>query len=50
VKEAPSSVDATKYGPDGYVAWVTASEEPDGKAQSGLRRALVTWFGAAQPG
>jgi 2-polyprenyl-6-methoxyphenol hydroxylase-like FAD-dependent oxidoreductase len=46
----PPAADMLLIRPDGYVAWVTASEEPDGEAQSGLRRALVTWFGVARPG
>ena len=46
----PPSADMLLMRPDGYVTWVIASEEPDGEAQSGLRRALVTWFGAAYPG
>jgi aromatic ring hydroxylase-like protein len=43
------SADMLLIRPDGYVAWVAASKEPDGEAQSGLRRALVTWFGVARP-
>jgi hypothetical protein len=46
----PPSADMLLIRPDGYVAWVTVSEEPDWEAQSGLHRALVTWFGAAHPG
>jgi 2-polyprenyl-6-methoxyphenol hydroxylase-like FAD-dependent oxidoreductase len=44
----PAPADALLIRPDGYVAWVAASGEPDEDAQPGLRRTLATWFGARQ--
>jgi hypothetical protein len=49
--ERPAKLDALLIRPDGYVAWVAGTEEPDRECQSGLRAALERWFGteAATP-
>jgi 2-polyprenyl-6-methoxyphenol hydroxylase-like FAD-dependent oxidoreductase len=44
VARSDEPLDAVLMRPDGYVAWAAGSGGGDA---SGLRRALVTWFGAA---
>ena len=46
--EQPSPAQALLIRPDGYVAWATDGLDRD--ALHGLRRALLTWFGAAYDG